>query len=894
MEELGAHAVVAVELEDRARRDHQSSAKTSLGFRPTSPFGTGRSAPCLASAFASRSGSGGGGAMGAAARAAGRPREGARPEAASGQPARAAGAARRRGRRRRGRRRRGARRGLRSGGSGRERDAERDEARQRVLRLTEPGQEPREDPHRLRFFSRGGPRAGREQGRLRREPSPVRRGTACRHGRAGPADVSCPARVVKPAGPGPAGGFAPMAAEGGPSGTPGRPGCPVEWPPLRGCKSIPRVLRLLAEPRSPRAPVEVPTMLPRRVLALLALWLRSSPRSPACGSRERPTAPPALPDLGRAPHRPPRRRRSRRPARPSARPTRASGSSTARRVRVEPEGLAWLRRDGGATLLVRGPAELTLRSDAVELAEGRVFVDTPAGGTDRARHAGAARSTSPTCARASTSSEDGDRGLRARRRGARPTARRAPRAGERLTLTGTGKDAKADRRARRSRGTTGPAASRTTDRARRARALRRRHRGRAAAGRAGGAALPARDPEARRARHASTTTSRSPRSTRSSSTRAPRWSRASTASARPTARRCIASASTATASIVWGRVKEKAAAAAQYQANVYQGSTEDPALLEWDAPGVYRARLYPIGPGETRRVVVQLRRVARPHRREARAAALRLPDGRRGRRGDRCRTSRSSTRRSISRHAGAKEVRAGMAGVRDGDTLVVREHDLVPRADLAVELFDDGACRASRGYRRRTRSTSRRCRPTERAEALRRARTEADYVLVPVRRRHRRGARGAAGSIWRSSSTPRRRPRPRRSRSRARRRRALLAHLGKDDRAVVWAGDAALRPVVPGQGQARAARRGGRGARCSRASPRIERGGATDLGAMLSRGGGGARSLAAARRGRVHRRRRADGGRARPRRSPRRGSRSCRGRCGSSASASATAPTWRS
>src|SRR5271170_2031548 len=50
-------------------------------------------------------------------------------------------------------------------------------------------------------------------------------------------------------------------------------------------------------------------------------------------------------------------------------------------VNVAPEGLAWLRRDGGATLLVRGSAALTLRSDAVEIGEGRVFVDTPAGVT---------------------------------------------------------------------------------------------------------------------------------------------------------------------------------------------------------------------------------------------------------------------------------------------------------------------------------------------------------------------------------------------------------------------------------------------------------------------------------------------------------------------------------
>ena len=31
-------------------------------------------------------------------------------------------------------------------------------------------------------------------------------------------------------------------------------------------------------------------------------------------------------------------------------------------ISVASEGLAWLRRDGGATLLVRGPAKLTLRS----------------------------------------------------------------------------------------------------------------------------------------------------------------------------------------------------------------------------------------------------------------------------------------------------------------------------------------------------------------------------------------------------------------------------------------------------------------------------------------------------------------------------------------------------
>src|SRR5450432_3241804 len=47
------------------------------------------------------------------------------------------------------------------------------------------------------------------------------------------------------------------------------------------------------------------------------------------------------------------------------------------RVRVASEGLAWLRRDAGATLLVRGPADLTLRANSVAISSGRVFLDCP-------------------------------------------------------------------------------------------------------------------------------------------------------------------------------------------------------------------------------------------------------------------------------------------------------------------------------------------------------------------------------------------------------------------------------------------------------------------------------------------------------------------------------------
>ncbi len=67
--------------------------------------------------------------------------------------------------------------------------------------------------------------------------------------------------------------------------------------------------------------------------------------------------------------------------------------------------------------------------------------------------------------------------------------------------------------------------------------------------------------------------------------------------------------------------------------------------------------------------------------------------------------------------AGAKDVRSGMAGVREGDTLVVRDHDLVPRADLAVELFDDGLP-LWRGYQAPHVVDAETLAPPERAEAL--------------------------------------------------------------------------------------------------------------------------------------------------------------------------------
>jgi Ca-activated chloride channel family protein len=294
---------------------------------------------------------------------------------------------------------------------------------------------------------------------------------------------------------------------------------------------------------------------------------------------------------------------------------------------------------------------------------------------------------------------------------------------------------------------------------------------------------------------------------------------------------------------VWGRIKEKAAAAAQYQANVYQGSTEDPALLEWDAPGVYRARLYPIGPGETRRVVVRYAEWLDRTGEHGRRRLYTYPMAADGSEDSLPHVEELKVTFDLS-HAGAKDVRVGMAGVRTGDQLVVQAHDFVPRADLALELFDEGA-KEQRAYRAPHQVDLEAMTPEARAEAARKAQGEPDYLLVPVRASETKLPSGgldlvvvidasaatdnATLSIARAATS------------------ALLAHLDEQDRAVVLAGDDGLRPVAPGlEGLTKldaATRR-----QLEEGLASVARGGATDLGAMLT---AAARLLDPARRSAV-------------------------------------------
>lgn len=509
-------------------------------------------------------------------------------------------------------------------------------------------------------------------------------------------------------------------------------------------------------------------------------------------------------------------------------------------VTVGAEGVAWIRRDAGATFLVRGPAKLTLKPGTLEVAEGKLFVDTPgkrpveietpSGPVTLSR----VRASIDVAASGATSAYVLTGEVRAGE-----TTRAG--AGELLTLQGKGAERKA---------TTAPVLAwddwtgglATTDRA-------------AEPAPYGVGTVGARPP---------------------GSTGAPRFPLAiERLDVRVTIDGDLAttevdqvffnpSSSTVEGiyrfrtpegaslhrfgvdrggAVVWGRVKEKQAASQQYESNVYAGSTEDPALLEWEGPGVYKARLYPIGPGEARRVVVKYAEwLGRTGPKGERRMYV-YPMAAEGAEGSLPAIEELAITVDLGR-SGAKDVRAGMAAARSGSLLVVRDHDVVPRADLAVELFDDGVIGQAAFTAPHT-IDAEVLPPSERAAAGQRARGEADYVLVPIRAGDvplLAGGLDLAIVIDASAATDAAQLALARAQVAA-----LLAHLGKDDRAVVWAGDVGLRPVVPGRDKLAPVDEAGR-REIATSLAQLSRGGATDLGAVLS---AAAAALDPARRGAV-------------------------------------------
>ena len=526
-----------------------------------------------------------------------------------------------------------------------------------------------------------------------------------------------------------------------------------------------------------------------------------------------------------------RRHGDARPARRSARPTRASASPRAARSRSRAGSLAWIRRDAGAVWLVEGPAQLTMHEDAREARRPAARSSTartarPSGSTRRA-----ARSSSPTRAPASRCTPDGSEDVY--------VLRGAARAGASADRASRGRAPHAEggrhrRRARpRSRGTTGPAASRPPIPPPQPAPFGLGTVGARPPGRQGQAALLARRSSGSTCASRSITTSPSPRSTRPSSTRAPTRSKASSASARRRARCSSKFGVDRDGELVWGKVKESAAAKAQYESNVYQGSTEDPALLSWVGPGVYNARLYPIQAGAKRRVVT---RYAEWLSRQGPKADRRLyvyPMAAEGARGVAA-AHRGAPRLARSRE-GRRDARARRHERQDATAknVVIQAFDFVPRADLAVELFDGGetepgrvsrAARAHRGGHSDERGREVRGEGVERGAGL------PPRAAPQRRRRPTRPPKGIDLAIVVDTSAATESGALAIARSLTS---ALLAHLGPDDRAALWAGDATLRPVSDGSGElvdVDADKR--RDWLAGLAS--VERGGATDIGALLT------------------------------------------------------------
>lgn len=277
--------------------------------------------------------------------------------------------------------------------------------------------------------------------------------------------------------------------------------------------------------------------------------------------------------------------------------------------------------------------------------------------------------------------------------------------------------------------------------------------------------------------------------------------------------------------MVDGYVREKAQARQAYEQRVYRGSTEDPALLEWDAPGAYRARIYPIAAGETRRVVIRyaewLRRPAAGQPR-----LYRYPMGG-GARAPHVQEFAFSADLST---AGARAIRAGHGARVEDSTVLLRRSDFRPRTDLWLELEDAQARQGLVAFRADHDPPARDPRlgaaPAE---------DESDYWLLPlVLPESVLGSRAERSGLDLvvvadvSAGTDRGHLELGRSFAES-----IAAHLGPDDRVAIVASDLTLRAV----GEDEAALGPADSERVERlldGLARIPSGGATDLGAAFA------------------------------------------------------------
>lgn len=280
--------------------------------------------------------------------------------------------------------------------------------------------------------------------------------------------------------------------------------------------------------------------------------------------------------------------------------------------------------------------------------------------------------------------------------------------------------------------------------------------------------------------------------------------------------------------MVEGYVREQQQARAAYEAQVYRGSTDDPALLEWDAPGRYRARIYPIAAGEVRRIAIRYAEWLGPAR-DGGPRLYRYPMGA----GERAPHVQEMSFVADLARAGAARVRAGMGAVVEGDSVVLRRSDFRPRADLWLELFDaDGTARAQHAYRAAHEAPPRA--PGSR-EIVHEA-DERDYWFLPLRLPERLAEQARAEGMDLvvvadvSAATDRSHLELGRSVVES-----IAAHLGPRDRISIVGADLAIRPLVQGENAtALGPAEGERLDALLEGLSRVPAGGATDLGAAIA------------------------------------------------------------
>ncbi|MFH1436295.1 MAG: AgmX/PglI C-terminal domain-containing protein [Pseudomonadota bacterium] len=136
--------------------------------------------------------------------------------------------------------------------------------------------------------------------------------------------------------------------------------------------------------------------------------------------------------------------------------------------------------------------------------------------------------------------------------------------------------------------------------------------------------------------------------------------------------------------LVDGIIKERRTAKQAYTSHVYQGSTSDPALLEWTAPGSFKASIYPIKAGQTRTVAYRYAQWLKPSGKDGRVRSYVYPVG------------NETIAPQIGEFyfvadvsdAGTDIVQAGAGARTEKGRVVFAQSDFRPRSDFYIQMLD--------------------------------------------------------------------------------------------------------------------------------------------------------------------------------------------------------------